>query len=86
MPRLKGDRSAGHQWGLRVGTEIVASTMIGLGAGFLLDRWLGTRPWFLLLFFVFGVVAGYLNLYHVMGLDKKTGGDHDSGERDERSS
>ncbi|HKI62577.1 MAG TPA: AtpZ/AtpI family protein [Mariprofundaceae bacterium] len=81
MAKLKGDRSAGHQWGLRVGTEIVASTMIGLGAGFLLDRWLGTRPVFLLLFFSFGVVAGYLNLYHVMGLDRKT---HESPDRGEQ--
>jgi len=73
MTRLKGDRSHGHQWGLRVGTEIVASTMLGLGAGFLLDRWLDTRPLFLLLFFAFGVAAGFINLYYVMGLDGKSG-------------
>jgi len=70
MHRLKGDRAHSHQWGLRVGTEIVASTMIGLGAGFMLDRWLDTRPIFLLIFFVFGAVAGFINLYYVMELDK----------------
>jgi len=73
MTRLKGNRSHSHQWGLRVGTEIVASTMIGLGAGYMLDGWLGTRPWFLLLFFGFGVAAGFINLYYVMGLDHKAG-------------
>ncbi len=43
--------------------------MIGLGAGYLLDRWLGTRPWLLLLFFLFGVSAGFLNLYRVLQFD-----------------
>ena len=70
MATLKGDRHAHHLWGLRVGTEIVASTMIGLGIGYMLDKWLGTRPWMLLLFFLFGVIAGFINLYHVMVIDR----------------
>lgn len=69
MVQLHQGRMPGHRWGLRVGTEIVASTMIGLGAGFLLDLWLGTRPWLLLLFGAFGVIAGFINLYYAMGLD-----------------
>lgn len=69
MTQMKGDRSHGHQWGLRVGTEIVASTVIGLGLGFYIDKWLDTRPVFLLLFFLFGVVAGFLNLYRAVRLD-----------------
>ena len=73
MTQWKGDRSGGHQWGLRVGTEIVASTMIGLGLGYMVDRWLDTRPLFLLLFFAFGVTAGFINLYHVMGLGRNGG-------------
>jgi len=61
--------TAGYQWAIRVGTELVAATMIGLGLGYLLDKWLGTRPWLLLLFFLFGVFAGFLNLYRVLRLD-----------------
>lgn len=75
MQPLKGDRTQGHQWGLRVGTEIVASTMIGLGSGYLLDRWLGTRPLFLLLFFAFGVAAGFINLYYVMVVHERAPAD-----------
>jgi ATP synthase protein I len=71
MSQLKGDRSHGHQWGLRVGTEIVASTVIGLGMGYYIDKWLDTRPVFLLLFFLFGVIAGFLNLYRVVRLDQE---------------
>lgn len=71
-----GKHGYGHRWGLRVGTDLVASTMVGLGSGYLLDQWLGTRPWFLLLFFLFGAAAGFLNLYVIMGLDKPK--DHES--------
>ena len=39
---------------------------VGVGIGLLLDRWLDTGPWFLLLFFVLGAAAGMLNVYRVM--------------------
>ncbi len=68
MKYRAGTPDAGNRWGLRVGAEIVASTVIGLGAGYWLDRWLGTRPWLLLLFGAFGVIAGFINLYYAMGL------------------
>jgi len=55
-----------------VGTEIVASTMIGLGLGYFLDKWLGTRPWLLILFFLFGVAAGFLNLYRALRTERES--------------
>jgi len=64
-------KTAGYQWALRVGTELLAATMLGSGIGFFLDAWLGTRPWFLLLFFLFGTFAGFLNLYRVISLDRR---------------
>ncbi len=70
MKYRSGKPSPGSRWGLRVGTEIVASTVIGLGLGYWLDRWLGTRPWMLLLFGAFGVIAGFVNLYYAMGLEQ----------------
>jgi len=67
MTELKlHNKHSGLQWGLRVGTEIVASTMVGLGIGFYLDHWLGTRPFMLILFAVFGLAAGFINLYQMM--------------------
>lgn len=70
MPSLKQDKHLhGHQWGLRVGTEIVASTVIALTIGYLLDQWLHTRPLFLVIFAFFGLVAGLINLYHIMVID-----------------
>lgn len=59
-------KQQGHAWGLRIGTEIVASTMVGLGLGFFLDNWLGTRPLMLILFAIFGLLAGFVTLHQAM--------------------
>jgi len=70
MEHYKRGKSRGYLWALRVGTEMASAIMLGLGAGFYLDRWLGTRPWLLLLFFLFGVTAGFLNLYRTVRFDR----------------
>lgn len=49
-------------YGLRMGVELVAAVLVGAGMGWLLDRWLGTSPWLLILFFLFGVAAGFRNV------------------------
>jgi ATP synthase protein I len=46
-----------------VGISMVASTLIGLGMGYYLDKWLGTSPWLTLIFLGFGVVSGFRNIY-----------------------
>lgn len=46
-----------------VGISLVAATFIGLAMGFYLDRWLGTSPWFTLIFLGFGIVSGFRNVY-----------------------
>ncbi len=48
---------------LRVGVEMVAAAAVGGGLGWLLDQWLGTRPWLLVVFLVLGFAAGMLNAY-----------------------
>lgn len=51
--------------GFRAGVEVVSALIAGLGLGWLLDRLFGTWPWLFLLFFVFGGVAGVLNVYRL---------------------
>ncbi|WP_028588117.1 AtpZ/AtpI family protein [Desulfocurvus vexinensis] len=46
-----------------MGMHMVASTFIGLGMGWYLDKWLGTRPWFLLIFLLLGIVSGFRNMF-----------------------
>lgn len=59
-------RGGGLAFAVRIGVDLVAALVVGVGIGVLLDRWLGTSPWFLLLFFVLGAAAGMLNVYRVM--------------------
>ena len=51
--------------GFRVGVELVSALLVGIGIGYLLDRWLGTTPWLFLLGFVAGAAAGIMNVYRL---------------------
>ena len=53
----------GYSVALRIGTEMVAALIVGVGIGYFLDNWLGTKPWFLVVFFFLGAGAGVLNVY-----------------------
>lgn len=48
---------------LRVAVEMVAALGVGGVLGWLLDGWLGTRPWLMVVFLFLGVAAGILNAY-----------------------
>lgn len=68
------ERSSGLGFALRIGVELVAALGVGVGIGLLLDRWLGTTPWLLIVFFVLGAAAGMMNVYRVMsGMDQSVG-------------
>jgi F0F1-type ATP synthase assembly protein I len=41
-----------------VGAELVSAVLIWAGIGWLIDRWLGTPPWFLVIGALVGNVAG----------------------------
>ena len=51
-----------------IGVTLVAATAIGLAIGYGLDRWLGTSPWLTLTFTLFGIAAGFINLFRDLGL------------------
>jgi len=46
-----------------VGMVIVFATVISVYIGFKLDQWLNTSPWFTIFFFIFGLIAGFKNLF-----------------------
>ena len=48
--------------GLRLGTEFMAAILVGAVAGYLLDRWLNTSPWIMLVLLLVGFAAGVLNV------------------------
>jgi F0F1-type ATP synthase assembly protein I len=42
-----------------VGLELGLSVGIGLLVGYYMDKWLGTEPWLMLVWLLFGLVAGF---------------------------
>jgi len=67
-------QTSGFGIAFRVGVELVAALVVGVGIGLLLDRWLDTAPWFLVVFFFLGAAAGILNVYRVaMGMGLAAG-------------
>lgn len=51
----------------RIGTELVAALIVGIGGGWLIDRWLGTQPWGLIVMFFLGAGGGVANVYRTVG-------------------
>jgi len=52
----------GMSRGLRLGSEFIAAILVGAGIGYLLDLWLGTSPWIMLVMLLAGFAAGVLNV------------------------
>lgn len=52
--------------GLRIGIELVVAVAVATGIGWAIDRWLGTRPWGMIVLFFMGVAAGMLNVYRAV--------------------
>ena len=61
------EQGQGLAFAMRIGVEIVSALIVGVGMGLLLVWWLGTKPWFLLLFFVLGAAAVFMNVFRVVG-------------------
>jgi ATP synthase protein I len=54
--------------GLRLSAEFVAGILVGAAMGWLIDRWLGTSPWGMMVLLLFGFAAGVLNMMRAAGV------------------
>jgi ATP synthase protein I len=52
---------------MQIGLTMVGSIMFCFFVGLYLDRWLGTRGVFLILFILFGIVGGAVTVYRQIG-------------------
>ena len=59
-------KNTGVSFSFKISTEIVAALVIGVGIGLVVDNYFGTKPFGLIIFFILGAFAGFLNVYHVM--------------------
>ena len=48
--------------GTRLALELVSGVLVGAGLGYVIDRMAGTKPWGMILFFLLGLTAGFMNL------------------------
>jgi len=56
----------GAAFGFKISTEIIAALVVGVGIGLIVDNYFNTKPFGLIIFFIFGAFAGFLNVYRVM--------------------
>ena len=57
---------SGISFGFRLGVEIVAALIVGVSIGIIVDKYMNTKPFGLIIFFILGELAGFLNIYRVM--------------------
>ena len=50
----------------KISTEIVAAIAVGLVIRMIVDNYFNTKPFGLIIFFILGALAGFLNVYRVM--------------------
>ncbi|MGL4242698.1 MAG: AtpZ/AtpI family protein [Beijerinckiaceae bacterium] len=64
--------------GFRVASELLAGVLVGGGIGWAIDRWLGSAPFGLIVMLLFGMAAGFWNVYRLAvrptGPDRGQGG------------
>ena len=64
--KSKPNIESSASFGFKISTELVAALIIGVGMGLLVDNYLGTKPIGLIIFFILGAFAGFLNVYRIM--------------------
>ena len=64
--KKNNENESGAGFGFKISTEIIAALVVGVGIGLIVDKYLGTKPFGLIIFFIFGALAGFLNVYRVM--------------------
>ena len=66
-----------------MGLEVGLSVVVGFLIGTWLDKWLGTSPWFLIIFGIAGIIAGYRGMFRMV---KRMQSDTETGQNNESES
>ncbi len=60
------NKESGAGFGFKISTEIIAALIVGVCIGLFVDNYFNTKPFGLIIFFILGSLAGFLNVYRVM--------------------
>ena len=66
ISKSKLKKKSNASFGFKISTELVSALVVGVGIGLIVDKYLGTKPFGLITFFILGAFAGILNIYRVM--------------------
>ena len=64
--QVRAEPTTGLGMAFAISTHMVAGLGVGGGFGYFLDQWLETSPLLLIVFFVLGAAAGFLNVYRTV--------------------
>jgi len=53
------------------GLMFPSSILVGFAIGYFLDKWLKTDPYLTIIFIIYGILAGFVNLFAVSRPDDK---------------
>ncbi|MEP1931725.1 MAG: AtpZ/AtpI family protein [Roseibium sp.] len=67
VSRRSTGSATGYAQAVKMSSEFIAGIIVGAGMGWLLDEWLGTSPFGLIVFLLLGFVAGVLNVLRAAG-------------------
>jgi ATP synthase protein I len=62
----RDDFQKGLSFAARIGLELAITILVGALLGYALDRWLSTRPWFMLIGMLLGTIAGFRKVYRAI--------------------
>jgi len=74
----KGKRAYNALNASSVGLEMGLSVAIGLIVGLYMDKWLGTTPWMMLLWLVFGLIAAFRGVFKAVNRVDKAARDEEA--------
>lgn len=73
-PGKDGPPPSGGRQAAAAGMEFISAVAVGGFLGYLIDQWLGTKPWGMVVLFILGSAAGFVNIYRsATGQDYRVG-------------
>lgn len=66
------ENNSSYGLGLKISLDLVAAIIVGVLIGIGIDKIFDTKPVFFLIFFFFGIAAGFMNMYRsLLNIEKK---------------